>query len=267
MARVTNLQWRDEQSGGKFPFADYATLTSRDGIVLAEDTFLDAHLYPIGGGAGLYITRVDVFSSTVRIYVGNIDNPTLCYGEFDPLDPPELLRLTDAYGRAAGVLVSPPLGLSIAQSWTQGTHLFDRVATEFVATVCCPQPAVGVRGFLTADNELLTGDVWIVGENGVVVREDPEVFVPGDIVLRIDIVGDPLFKRALCDGDANTPAGPVPLFASPPVLKTINNIPPTTEGGCVITVGTAAAADPTIRITTTPTGLIVALVGQPTENP
>jgi hypothetical protein len=257
MERIINRQWRDEQAAGKYPFADYATLQSRDGISLAADTFLDAHLYPIGSSAGLYIPRIDVLAATVKLYVGTNDDQTLCYGEFDPLNPPEILPLIDTYGRAAGVLVAPPLGLSIAQSWTQGTHLFERAATEFVAGVCCPQPAIGVRGFLTDKDELLSGDVWIVGEHGVIVREDPDLSLAGSIVLRIDVIGEPLFKRVQCN------------FETPQFLKTINNVPPDVNGNFVIQVGTASAADPLLRIGTTRQlgDLHFALVGQATENP
>lgn len=265
MTRHIHQQWRDEQEGGKFPFIASASLRSRTGIAIAADTFLDAHLYPIGGGEGLHIPQVDVFADRVKLYVGTETSKLLCFAEFDPLSPPTMLALTDSYGRPAGVLICSDIGLAVAQSWDQGTHTFTREATEFVATVCSPTPEIGVRGIITDDGDVLTGDIWIVGENGIVVREDPDIDVPGGAVLRVDIVGDPLFRRALCDAEVETPSGNIPLLAVRNYLKTINHISPDQYGNFTIQVGTAAASDPILRITPTAAGLLFVAVGQPTE--
>lgn len=262
MTSITHLPWRNEQEAGNYPFSDTATLTSDAGIAFLPNTFLDAHLYPIGAHAGLYITKVAVTAGRVRLYVGTAANDELCSVEFNPLSPPQLLQLKDAYERPAGVLLTAELGLSLAQSWPTGTYTFTRAATEFVASVCCPMPEQGLQALATERGEILSGDVWLVGENGVVVREDPDVFIAGEAVVRVDIVGDPLFRRALCQAEADSPDGPVPLFAAPRFLKTINGLPPDEYGRFVINVGTAAADDPVLRITPTQDGLLLKIVGQ-----
>ena len=112
-------------------------------------------------------------------------------------------------------------------------------AAEFAATCVTPMPAAGVRGFTTPDGTLFTGDVWLVGEDGVVVREE-------DGAVRIDVVGDPLFRRRLCQ--------PVQLFTTPRFVKTINGMRPDARGDFKITAGRALAADTVLRVYTDDTG-------------
>ncbi len=170
----------------------------------------------------------------MTLAVGDGTAATLATTAFDPLAPQELLELTDQYGRPAGVLVSDVTRLAVFQTWPLGAHRFQPAATEFCASCVIPMPQVGVQGFLTDDGTLFTGDVWIVGEDGVVVRQD------GDGVVRFDVVGDPLFRRRLCQ--------PVQLFATPRFIKTVNGMKPDERGDFKITVGRALAGDTVLRV-------------------
>lgn len=256
---IIHPQWRDEQAPSRYPFSDAATLVTTGGIAMGVDTFLDARLYPIGGNTRLALYTVIVESGRVTLYIGTAANNDLCFTYFDPVEPPDLLRLEDVWGRSAGVLVSEALRLARFQSWEVGTHTFDPDAAEFAASVCIPTPEVGVRGMITEDGDILTGDVWVVGENGIVVREDLDDIEEGTRTIRVDIVGDPLFKRALC-GDKVS--GIVPLFVTPRFLKTINNVPPDEYGNYTITTAGNVSPDNILRITPTPEGLRFEAVGQ-----
>lgn len=234
MSRVLFPEWRDENAPTKFPFADTATLTTTSNLKIDADMFLDARLYPIGGRERQYLAAIKVEARKVTITIGDPKTTTLASAMFDPLDPPEMLDLADGYGRPAGVLVSDPTRLSVFQTWPIGEHKFQPQASEFAASCVIPMPAIGVRGFVTEDGTLFTGDVWIVGENGVVVRQD------GDETIRIDVVGDPLFRRRLCQ--------PVQLFTTPRFIKTINGMRPDERGDFKITVGRSLAADTILRV-------------------
>jgi hypothetical protein len=229
LAYIWSPDYRDENRDSRYPFADDATLVTSSGLALDPATFLDASVYPIGGSARAALTAIEVSNRLIRFWVGDGDNPRRASGEFDPLRPPETIHLMDPFGRPAGLLLANPILLAASQVWSIGTHAFPAGTAEFVASCVIPTPEIGVRGFLTADGDLLTGDVWWVGENGVVVRDD-------EGVVRIDVVGDPLFARRLCY--------PLGLFATPRFVRTINGIPPGPDGNFRIIVGIEAIGTP-----------------------
>jgi hypothetical protein len=246
--RITYPDWRNENQASNYPFADTATLMSRDKLVLPVDMLVDASIFPIGGGARLYISSIVVGNRAVTIWIGDATNAQRASCVFDPLAPPGMLALADSYGRPAGMFVADPLQLAAAQSWSAGTHTFDLGATEFVASCTISTPEAGVRGLAAAQGILLTGDVWLVGEDGVVLTEEE-----GNI--RVDVVGDPLFARQQCAS--------LNLFNTPRVLKTINNILPGPDGSFQFAVAAASAADTVLRIVPVPPDTLrIGLVGK-----
>jgi len=249
--RILYPEFRDELEPTKYPFADDATLVSDNtSQEIDRDTFLDASVYPIGAGAGVYVSNITVTPRKITITLGDNRSTNLAVADFDPLNPKDVLLFEDSVGRPAGVIVSEVLRLSRFTAWESGSHDFSATATPLVASCVIPTPEPGVRGFVTEDGELFTGDVWIVGENGVVVSED------GDCNVRIDMVGDPLFVRKLCF--------PLDLFVPPLFVKTINGCTPDANGNYNLTIGGQDAPDEEtiIRINPTDTGLKIEAIGQ-----
>jgi hypothetical protein len=247
--RIIFPEFRDELEPTNYPFADGASLLSQDGTrSIGKTTFLDASLYPIGSVEGMYISAVEVTLRAITFRISDRANRNLCYATFNPLHPPDVLEVWDDYGRPAGVLLSEPLRLSQFGAWDNGTHTFDRQTTEFCASCVIPTPEIGVRGILTENGELLTGDVWIVGENGIAVRE----LVDGQI--RIDVIGDPMFVRKQCD--------PLELFEPPLFIKTINHCPPNADGDFRIEANDDDAPETIMRIVHIDDGLQIEAVGQ-----
>jgi len=269
MPRILHPQWRDYNEPTKYPFGDRATLVNDDGVFLPETVFLDASLYPVGGDAGLYLASVVVSNDTVTLVLGDATSNDRCDGSFDLFDPPSAVRLTDAWGRTAGVLVSEPSRLAVFQTWTVGTYLFRQPQTEFAATCHVPTPEVGVRGIVLEDGSLFTGGVWLVGEGGVVLsvheatasRECALGGAETVQVIRVDVVGDPLFRRELC-GEVFE----APVFLRTITVKTADQevvCGPDIHGDFKISTGSLAAADTLLRIRTTPNGLLVEAAGRP----
>jgi hypothetical protein len=251
MAERWHPDYRDEHLPGLYPFADGMTLVAEDGLALDPAAFLDASAYPIGGGPGCALTAVEVSTRLVRFWIGDDADRRRASATFDPLAPPTLLALADTYGRPAGVLLVDPLPLAASQAWPGGAHEFPAGTAEFVASCVLPTPEVGVRGFLTAAGDLLTGDVWWVGERGVVIRTE-------DGAIRIDVVGDPLFARRLCF--------PLGLFATPRFVRTINGVPPGPDGDFKLIVGAHDAQDTILRIyPVSATELAIEAVGETLE--
>ena len=254
MARILHPEFRDRHNDSMYPFGDSASLVSTDSEVqLFGDTFIDAAIYPIGSIAGVGISKIVIESGrTAKIYIGDEDTDELAVGEVDFVAPSDTVTLEDAYKRPAGVLISDANRLSIFQSWEAKTYKFSDAT--FTASVVAPMPEVGVRGFLTVDTEtpeLFYGDTWIVGENGAVVRRDGNT-------IRVDFVGDPLFRRRLCSGEPD-------MFDTPNFLRTINGAHPDDVGNFNLTAGEHAAADTVLRISPIEAGVKITAIGQPLE--
>jgi hypothetical protein len=123
-----------------------------------------------------------------------------------------------------------------------------------------PAPDPGVTGFKLADGSILTGKVWLVGEDGVVLQSSlPTEDSLGEI--RVNIVGDPLYLQRLCiDAQLFTAVNPVR------VIRIINNgytfdCHPDDHGNFTITVNNSLAADAAMRIRPTVEGLVIEVEG------
>lgn len=253
MSQFWSPEFEDEVSQTKYPFGDDATLISRDGgVAILIGMFVDASVYPLGGAAGLYLSSVVVADREVTLWFGSPTTPQLCSTLFDPLSPPAYLALSDLHGRAAGMLVCDPTAMSAAQTWAAGVHDFDAAASPVVASCTIPLPSLGISGFIVGD-AVVSGDVWLVGEGGVVVRED-------NGAIRIDVVGDPLFARRLCETGG--------VFTPPRFVRTINGNPPDQYGDFKLEVGAGGVPDTILRITPAPPDAIrVEVIGRTVAAP
>lgn len=244
--RILHPEFRDELEFTRYPFADGATLTADTGQQIELDTFLDASLYPIGAQARLHINRVIVTLNQVTITLADSTRNERASAVFDPLAPPDLLLFADDFGRPAGLMVSEVLRMSRFSAWDVGTHRFTQAAAELAASCVIPTPERGVRAVQDAEDNLLTGDLWLLGDNGVAVREE-------DGHIRVDIVGDPLFVRKLCT--------PLRLFTVPNFIRTINGCPPDQYGNYNLTVGDHFNQETIVRIYADNGGLVIEAVG------
>lgn len=239
-ARIIFPEFRDEQSDSLYPFADGVTLRANTGLTIPRDSFLDAYIYAINATERAYISSIFVDLTEVKIAIGANNSANVCTGVYSPTNPPTngTIDLVDGYGRPAGIIVATKETLSLFGGWAVGLHEFTAAATEFVSSVVCPAKEPGVRGLLV-NGELLTGDVWLIGDQGVVLRQ----IRPN--VIRVDIVGDPLFKRSLCLNEVGVP---VSAFVPKPFLRTINNCGPDEYGNFNLTIASPNTPDSILRI-------------------
>lgn len=246
--RILHPEFRDRNRENRYPFGDNASLKTADGqFEIDDDTFIDASLHVIGAVDRLFISNINVTSREVTLSFSDVTRSVKATASFDPLSPAEHVRVVDLVGRPAGLLLSDALRLSRFSSWSEGDHPFDLGATEFAASVVIPTPQEGVRGLQVPAGGTCNGDVWLVGDNGVVLRE-----VDGKI--RIDAVGDPLFRRRLCQ--------PAALFSNKTFLQTINQCPPDEFGNYALPVSGLATEDTVLRVYPTDEGLVVEAVGR-----
>lgn len=267
-------QWRDENRTTLYPFSPEATLTNGTQTLL-EGSLIDANLFPIGGDESLYLSSVTVTYQTVTITIGTNANAAIASGSFPLLSPPTSVALSDQFGRPAGLLVSEGVQLGLFGAWGVGTFKFKQAQTAFAATVCVPVPDVGVRGIQLPDGSLLSGEVWLVGDDGVVLSSSQITTAAAACgaaeqtytLVRVDVVGDPLFKRRLCS--------PSSLFATPRFLQSITfkdsrqsvKVLPDERGDVKITVNNNLSPDTALRVHPTAAGTQFDVVGTTTQGP
>lgn len=264
-------QWREQTSNNNFPFAAPATLVNSEGKVIVEGSFVDAALYVIGGQAGLFLSKVVITHQTVTFFVGDSLDRERASGAIALVNTADDIYLSDRFNRPAGVLISTASRLNVFQAWGLGEHTFEPAESEFAATVCIPTPPLGVRGIMLESGEILTGEIWLVGDDGVIVRTEGAT-LPADCgqdeetmqTIRVDVVGDPLFRRRLCV--------PTDLFFTPRFIKSIHiidtneqdiTLTPDAFGNFLLVTNNDLAADTILRIVTQADGVTIRAVGTP----
>jgi len=260
--QIRHPEWRPSLEDTNYPFSPVVSLKNSAGTVIPGNSFLDAHFYPIGGTTGIYLSKFSVSHTEITFHIGDDSSSDIASGSVPTnTEIPSYVRLTDVYGRPAGIIVSEPQRLAAFGSFGVGDHEFTQGQTEFVATVCMPTPDIGLRGVVLPDGNVKSGQLWLVGEDGVVLRnsvtEIPGASIP---TIRVDIVGDPLFRRRLCQ--------PRQLFTTPKFVEKIEvkngdqtwACTPDTNGRLFIQGNDSLAAKAALRVRTASDGTIEILV-------
>lgn len=260
MARLIFPEFREEQSDSRYPFSDTATLRSNTGFFIPKNCIVDLNIYLINGDAGAFLASVVVAQDRVFLNFSDFSRQHTCVGIFTPSAFAEnkyvTIPLEDVYGRPAGVLIGSGAELRVLSGWPQGPHTFVTAATELTASTVTPAKETGVRGLIGPAGELLAGDVWLIGDQGVVLR------VLNDNNVQVNIIGAPLFKRIQCLDENGAPVGD---FTPRNYLKTINGCPPDQYGNFNLTVKSheddGTIRKQILRIYPDNNGLTIAAVG------
>jgi hypothetical protein len=261
-------EFRDEMEPAKYPFADVATLSNDEGVFIPENTFIDLSLYLIGGQGKFYLSKVVCNYDSVYLYFGDEVSDAKAYAAFVTLSPPDNLSIYDFHGRPAGVIVTDATRLGIFQTWSIGEHIFTPDQTEIVASCCIPLPEHGLRGFALSNGDILSGNVILVGGPGVVLSASTQTVVKPDAVggsqtfqtIRVDCVGDPLFRRRLCEE----------TFVTPRFLQSITFKQgstqfvcyPNASGDLQMSSGSDVSPSSALRVRSLPEGLLFEVVGK-----
>lgn len=242
--RILFPDFRDEQKDSRYPFVDTATLVSEDGLVRIErDTFIDAVFHIINARNHIHISSVVVNSHLITINFSDEVNTNIAAASFSPTPVQATdtgaLPIYDTLGRPAGSIVASASNLSLFAGWAIGTYAFEQTATEFVASTVIPANEPGVRGVKTTSTpNLMTGDIWLIGDGGVTFRYAG--VQDGKQIIRVDVTGVPLFSRYQCI--------PFDRFQSKNFVRTINNCPPDEYGNFTLTATGHQVEDTVLRI-------------------
>lgn len=268
--RVLYPTYYDESVDAAYPFAGNVS-RSNGSVRIDDDIFVDARLYPPDGSHDLYVSEINIGNEiTVTLANGGGEVAT---GSFDRNDPPDEIHFTTSSGAYVGLLrgyVNKKdtnsigiRGLRKLAGWSDGTYSFGAVSTQFAPTVVVPQPQQCVRSITLESGEVFTGDVYLVGERGVQLTVNDAVLsssssqsISFDNVIRVDVIGDPLYVRRECEDEGID-------MTSDRIIKKIrfdgSLIEPDETGGFKLMVGKDATSSdaPALRLTPIVNGLRV----------
>jgi hypothetical protein len=172
---VIHPQWRDQRRRDRGPFSDRIEVP--DGLA---EIIVDAALYVYRQVGPLWLGSLTVVDDLATVEV--TDGTATAAGECRRDSGDEIIRLRDATGRPAGVLVGARAGFPELFARQGGPHRYTRAQTEFAAGVVLPLPSLGVLS-LSAGGDPLAGEAVLVGERGVKLSR------AGDGVVVVDIDG------------------------------------------------------------------------------
>ena len=235
MSAIVFQEWRNNNAGVKYPFADNATLLSKEKYQLQNSLFVDARLYPMGTNGSCYLSSIMFSGDTIIFNVSDNSNTNIASGSYTIASGADTVRLVDSYGRPAGVLVSSNSELeTLTSSLGTNTVTFTSTSTPFDSSTVLPIPTNGVEGILLSDGYLATGTVWMVGTDGIVLNYDQNR-------VKVNVIGNPYAIQAVCRQNGLTP----PAFVG---VKTINGIKPDANGDFKFLLGKELAANSIIRL-------------------
>jgi hypothetical protein len=253
MSGIRHQEFLNEQKDTTYPFTPSSSLTN--GLVtLSPTVFTDCALYPALATTTLYLTKVSVSYTSLEFYLGTEEIPEMLTGTVALPVSVAAVTLFDQYERVGGLLTFEQAQLGIIAAWGEGDHLFTRAQTEFCVSCHQLQPGKGLAGFRLPDGTVVTGEVWFVGGDGVVLRRDGS-----DI--RVDVVGDPLFLQKTCnDLELYQPVHPIRK------IRVINGdftfeCTPSTAGNFSISMNNALVENAALRVHTTELGVMFELLG------
>jgi hypothetical protein len=212
-------EWLEQFERTNYPFEDTATMLSVDGRKLPPTVFLDARFNLIDADKQIYLSAVIVEPSRITLWLGDNLNNRIAHSRFNPATSDQLISFRDNFNRAVGVLMVRPGAVSLFRAWGVGTYEFFPESTRLVASTYMVLPVNTVTGFLLDDGTVISGNVVFVGGPGIML-EVGETHIPepcgstiptGKKSIKVHVVGDPLFKRRLCE--------PQEFFAAPNFIR------------------------------------------------
>ena len=248
-------EWRDENEQRNYPFADSALMTN--GLRnIPRSTFIDARLYPIGGTVPLYLSRVTTTATQLKFTVAGTGVGELATAQvdIDALPGDGKLVFYDSFQRPAGImLAASSVALSLFAGWGVGEEIFTAAQLPMAAQAVIPIPGDHVQS-IVVDGQTFAGEVWLAGEDGIVLREE-------DDKIRIDVIGDPYAGAQSCRDQIIEGADCDPPTGSYDPIATINNISPNDLGDWLIAAGSLLFDDNPFKVTPQGNSLKIEIIG------
>jgi hypothetical protein len=170
-------EWQSSNKDRAHPFSESVTTISTNGIEFPTRVFTDGFFYPINLVGSLYISEVNYTANTITVAdsedgsVKGISSSIFGSGKHE---------FYDEIGRYIGCLIEGPAAANL-----DADYAFTADTGLLAVAVVYAQNQQGVRGLKLEDGTVLTGEVTLVGTDGVVLTTN------NDGTIKVDIVGTP----------------------------------------------------------------------------
>ena len=264
--------WRYQNSLSRYPFTDDSAMLSTTGEIVPDNVFVDVSLIFVQASP-VALRRIDVANGKLIATFQNAIETELATATIlvDGVQAVGELIAESSYTKI-GLLVCNPAGLAEFARTAPTTMTFKPTAAKLNPRCMHNYQSQAVTSVATDRGSLQTGNVYLVGENGIVLTKidteilsvvDPRFPVDTPITqpravnrIRVDIVGDPLKNANDCNADAMPPYN-VGLFA-----QTVAGALPAGTGNIqLLTDRRFGPSALRIQVGDDPSELIVSIVG------
>jgi len=248
--QIPTVQRQPTLGDTSYPFRDSGTFLGKDGQFIAPTVFKDAVLYPVSNEHDWYISKIKFQFTGSVITISSAEGIDLTC-TVTSYTSGTSFPIVDSLGREVGLLIVEPFQL-MAVSAPNTEVTFNSDSMPFVPSVIFPQGAGAVTSIGDATGKAGSGDLWLIGENGIVLEVSSNA-------VTFNASGDPLYVRKFCQDEA------IPYPVRRP-LKSLNvvfngtsfNAVPDSYGNVQFRV---PGNDGIFRITPTTNGLKFSIVG------
>ena len=256
MPQIVFPEFRDYTRSTKYPFVDEATLTSNganntDKITLPNDIFIDVNMFLPGTTVHCILMAIIVMQNKVQLVFGGGADLN-CYGVISTIQDiadEDIVIPLYLDGKRTGTVLMNKLKLAYFRGLPLGRYLFNpdnsaRLVPSCIRTI----PQLGINSVAVnekTEENTVKGKIWLIGHNGVFLRTQEGM--PNTI--RIDVVGDSLYKKA---------AENLKVYEIAKPVRTINGVNPDSYGSFNITTTSTYDA---LRIQNKPDGIQIYMAG------
>ena len=209
-------EWESQNARRNYPFADLATLTDQQGIRLPLDFLLDAVLYPADLQGVCYLQNI-VGPARQLVFGDSVTRKSVGTAQWVPGAVSVVVYDVSGYSRPIGIL---QLGPGITYLESNQTRTFDPEATPLTPTCFFAVNQQGVQGIILPDGTLMTGDITIEGQDGIVVTTAGQT-------LRVDAVGKAAPDQSSCE-DLGVPICAIRVIREPGSIFLVSKYDPFT---------------------------------------
>jgi hypothetical protein len=190
---INAVSWNQETKRSPFPFVDVATLKDASGLLtLSPSWILDARLWPaMTTPAKVYLQSIERSRGLLRFTVASTEE-VLCTAEVSDFTK-RRLAFFSAQSTQAGFMSFAAGALQHIYDRPSARYLFPVEATEFVPAAVTPALIAGLGSVKDNKGNSVRGTVRVVGGEGVSLH-----VIPGNKI-RVDVIGDPFYRRDICD--------------------------------------------------------------------